>query len=151
MIDEVILGVIVSFIVGIIVGAYKKMIIPFIKENFTERVKIHDKWHGNFDFGSGNSHGIKLTLKKLGNNISGELEFTTEGKHHLKSYPIKGRFSSNILSFTYYPNDAKSTSQGSGTFERLNDGQLLKGQFAYYSQGQNKIDSIEGEFKPINN
>jgi hypothetical protein len=148
MTESVIAEIIAALIVGIIIGTYRKFFLPFIKEHFTEKVHLRKKWKTEVDFGSGKLHGIKLELSKLGNDINGELEFIS-GTHTGENYPIIGHFRSNILTFVYKPSDPKSTSQGSGTFTRLNDGKLLQGCLAFYSQNKNIINTVECKFEPL--
>jgi hypothetical protein len=146
--ESILAEIVAAFIVGAIFGTYRKFIIPYVKEHFTERIKLHAIWVSDVNFGSGNIHKVKLTVNKMGNDVKGEIEFIS-GRHTGKKYPISGRFSSNILTFNYFPLDPKSTSQGSGTYKRLMDGELLKGYFAYFSQEQNLIDTVECEFIPL--
>jgi len=148
MTQEIIIGLITTFLAALIAAYWKSFVVPFFIENFGERIKIHHTWVSNLNFGSGSLHGIKLTVNKLGYNITGELEFTT-GRHTGKKYQIKGRFQSNILTFHYYPYDKHSTSQGTATFMRLMDGELLSGSFGYFSQEKNLIDTVKCELTPI--
>lgn len=148
MTESVLAGIISAFLLGIIVSIWKTLIVPFFIETFGERIKIYKSWRADLNFGSGNLHGIKLEINKLGYGVKGVLEFTT-GRHIGKKYFVRGRFQSNILTFFYYPEDKHSTSQGSATFKRLNDGELLQGYFSYYSQEKDFIDKVDCEFKPI--
>ncbi|MBN8642953.1 MAG: hypothetical protein J0L86_14165 [Flavobacteriales bacterium] len=148
MFENILAEIIGAFIIGLFIGTYKRYINPLIKEHFTDRIKLKKNWKSEINFGSGNLHGIKLELNKIGNDITGKIEFTS-GRHQGKSYPIRGNFHSNILTFVYSPSDPTSTSQGSGTFKRLNDGELFNGYFAYYSQDSDQIRTVECAFTPI--
>ncbi len=132
MAKEIIIGIIITFLCTMITALWNSFIAPFLIENFGERIKIHKNWTTQLDFGSGTLHGVKIEIKKFGYGIKGNLEFTS-GRHNGKKYYIVGRFQSNILTFHYYPHDKHSTSQGTATFKRLMDGELLSGHFAYYS------------------
>jgi hypothetical protein len=147
MTESVIASLIAAFIFGALVSTWNSFIVPFFVENFGERIKLYRVWSAYLDFGSGNLHGVKLNIIKLGYRITGVLEYTT-GRHTGKKYFVYGRFQSNILTFHYYPEDKHSTSQGSATFKRLNDGELLQGYFSYYSQDKDLIDTVACEFIP---
>jgi len=144
---DIAINVVASFVFGFIVGAYKGLIEPFIREHFTERVKLHPKWAGDLAFSDSGPQKIKLDISKLGNRITGQLEFLS-GKNEGSEYAISGTFAYNILTFTYDPKNPISTSRGTATFKRLEDGQLLSGQFAYFSQSKDKIDTIACELRP---
>ena len=150
MTHEIIIGLITTLLGTIVALTWNTFLVPLIIENFGERVKLHRYWISNLDFGSGNSHSVKLELKKLGYNISGDLEFTN-GKHAGKKYKIKGRFQSLILTFRYYPYDKHSRSQGTATLMWLKDGELLKGHFAYFSQDKELVDTVGCEFTSAKN
>jgi len=148
MAESVFANIIATFIGGILVVIYQKFIHPFIKEHFTDKIKLKRLWKAEIDFGSGQLHGMKLVLNKLGNDVRGEIEFVS-GRHLGKKYPLQGNFHSNILTLIYFPSDPVSTSQGGGTFQRLRDGDLLKGYLTYFSQDINEIKTVECEFYPI--
>jgi hypothetical protein len=147
MVENFIVGIITALFLALVAVARKKIIIPFFIEYLGERIKIYPMWVGEIDFGSGNNHKMKLELVKLGFKIEGHLEFTS-GLHTGKKYDLRGRFQSNVLTFHYYPRDRYSTSQGCATFKRLNDGELLEGSFAYYSQSKDYIDTVNCIFTP---
>ena len=133
---------------------WKSNIYPFIVET-RERVKLHQNWKAELDFHPGTTpketEDIKMSIIKLGQKISGELEFI-RGNNVGKKYTITGRYHHAILTFHYYAVDTGSTSQGTATLTRERDGKLLKGYFAYYSPESStgpKVDAVACVFDPI--
>lgn len=127
--------------------AWMKIIYPGIVEYFVEPTKLAVLYGGTLDFGRGPNHRIQVTLRKRGRGITGSLRFT-EGRNAGKEYGVQGRYSHGLLTFVYWPLDKASTSQGTATFQRLQDGALFRGQFAYYSQEGDKVAAVQCELKP---
>jgi hypothetical protein len=115
---------------------------PAIIEGFFEPTKLAKEYRGRLDFGKGPHHEIALRVQKRGYTVRGSLIFL-DGRHKGKVYPVKGRYSHGLLTFHYFPSDKTSTSQGTATFQRLKDGAVLSGYFAYYSEGQDKVATIQ--------
>ncbi|WP_460980076.1 hypothetical protein [Spirosoma knui] len=126
---------------------WKSHLLPFLSE-LSEKVKLHQNWASQLKFSSNDVHDIHVQINKTGQNITGELVFVS-GKHKGKKYTISGRYHSHILTFLYYPVDEKSTSQGTATLYRKDDGNLLEGSFAYFSQDKNLIDTTPCQMRPI--
>jgi hypothetical protein len=123
-------------------------IYPAIIEGFFEPTKLAPEYRGTLDFGKGPYHTIALELRKRGYRVRGMLTFL-EGRHKGKQYPVKGRYSHSLLTFHYFPSDKISTSQGTATFQRLRDGALFSGYFAYYSQESDSVSTVQCEIRPI--
>jgi hypothetical protein len=121
---------------------------PAIIEGFFEPTKLAFEYRGILDFGKGPNHKVSLQVRKRGYTVRGSLTFL-EGRHKGKVYPVKGRYAHALLTFHYFPADKSSTSQGTATFQRLRDGAVLSGFFAYYSEGQDKVATVRCDLIPI--
>lgn len=123
-------------------------IYPIFIEGVFEPTKLATEYRGVLDFGRGPNHMLSLQVRKLGYRVRGRLTFL-EGRHKGKVYPVKGRYSHSLLTFHYFPVDKISTSQGTATFQRLRDGELFVGYFAYYSQESDSVSTVRCELKPV--
>ncbi|HVR98503.1 MAG TPA: hypothetical protein VMW27_17950, partial [Thermoanaerobaculia bacterium] len=126
-----ILGNLIAAAIGAFVAFFwVSLAYPAIIEGFFEPTKLAREYRGVLDFGRGPHHTISLQVKKRGYRVRGKLVFL-QGRHKGKEYPVKGRYAHSLLTFHYYPSDKMSTSQGTATFQRLRDGELFLGYFAY--------------------
>ena len=127
---------------GYLAGVFcQRFLYPLYTERFTESTKLAEEYQGVLDFGHGPNHRISLRLEKLGFNIKGTLKFI-DGPNKDKAYKLIGRYANGLLTFSYKAVDRNSTSQGTATFKRLQDGDLFSGAFAYYSQLEDKVASV---------
>lgn len=126
----------------------KDIILPWATEISREPTKLDERYDGVLEWPIVGNHRISLRPKKVGNRVTGILVFL-EGIHAGKDYKISGRYSHGLLTFTYRPTDKRSTSSGSGTFQRLEDGTLLSGFFSYISQTSNRVQSISCDLRPV--
>jgi hypothetical protein len=144
---------IVANLIAAVIGAgaawyWVSYVYPAVIEGFFEPTKLSAKYRGTLDFGKGPNHKVELRVKKRGYTVRGSLEFL-DGRHKGKVYPVKGRYSHALLTFHYFPADKSSTSQGTATFQRLRDGELFLGYFAYYSEGEDRVATVACELKPL--
>jgi hypothetical protein len=143
-----ILGSLIAAAIGAtLTPLWQRFLHPFIVENLWEPTKLAKEYKGRLDFGNGPRHEISVRVNKKGYGIEGRLRFI-EGRHSGKEYFVKGRYYHGMLTFTYWAVDQVSTSQGSATFQRLRDGELFLGYFAYYSQEKDFVDTVKCELRP---
>lgn len=147
MLGDIIANLAAAAIGGIVVFSWERLIYPLFVQAFREPTKLASEYAGLLDFGRGPHHKISIRLNKRGYRITGTLRFT-EGRHQGKEYALAGRYWHGLLTFTYWPLDQSSTSQGTATFQRLRDGTVLRGQFAYYSQDADQVSSVLCELRP---
>jgi len=138
-------------IIAVAVGAaiqplFTKVIYPWFVEWFREPTKLAKEFHGILDFGRGPNHEIVLRPKKCGYKVTGTLRFV-KGEHAGKEYKILGRYHHGLLSFYYSAVNKASTSEGSATFKRMNDGDLFQGHFIYFSQSIDSLGTVECTLK----
>jgi hypothetical protein len=146
----VIAGVIASTLCIAAAFIWRSAILPRLLEMFYETTSVHDLWEAGLDFGTGRIHNIQVRLTKRGKWVHGMIEFVS-GRHQGKRYPLSGHYKSGILTFTYEAEIRKSTAQGSGTFERCEDGELFRGHLCYYSPERQAIGTVPCDLRPIKN
>lgn len=127
---------------------FRKVLKPAFEQLFLEKRRLRRDWTGVIRWPDVGEHTLQVSLRKLGYTVSGRLLFTT-GVHQGKAYRLTGRFAHGTLTFTYWPVDAASVSQGSGTFLLLNDGERLAGAFAYHGQTSNAVETIACELAAL--
>jgi hypothetical protein len=148
MLLDILSNLIAAAIGGLAAFLWVSFIYPSIIEGFFEPTKLAQEYRGTLDFGNGPNHVISLQVRKRGYQVRGRLTFL-EGRHKGKVYPVKGRYSHSLLTFHYFPADKISTSQGTASFQRLKDGELFVGYFAYFSQESDSVSTVRCELKPI--
>ncbi len=137
-------------IVGAAVGAaayplFSKVVYPYFVELFREPTKLKPEFVATLDFGGGKTDKIRLRIKKLGYQISGTLRFE-EGDKMGAEYEVKGRYNHGIISFHYSACDASSTSQGSASLLRTEDGAHLTGHIIYFGRTAGVLLTAHCEF-----
>jgi hypothetical protein len=147
MVFELIINLAAAAIGGLLVFFWRTFIYPTIVEGFFEPTKLAREYRGVLDFGHGPNHEVSLQVRKRGYQVTGILTFL-RGRHKGKIYPVKGRYSHSLLTFHYFPVDKISTSQGTASFQRLQDGELFVGFFAYFSQEEDRVSTVRCELRP---
>jgi hypothetical protein len=147
MFPELFINLLAASIGGFAVFSWRSHIYPAIIEGFFEPTKLANEYRGVLDFGHGPNHEVSLQVRKRGYQVVGVLTFL-RGRHKGKVYPVKGRYSHSLLTFHYFPVDKISTSQGTASFQRLHDGDLFVGYFAYFSQEEDRVSTVRCELRP---
>jgi len=148
MVLEILYHLIAAGTGALVAFLWVSFIYPAIIEGFFEPTKLAAEYRGILDFGKGPHHAISLRVRKHGYRVTGILEFV-KGRHLGKKYPVKGRYSHSLLTFLYFPADKLSTSQGAASFQRLKDGDLFSGHFAYYSQESDSVSTVQCSLTPL--
>jgi len=148
MVYDLLISLTAAAIGGIGAFCWTNFIYPAVVEGLYEPTKLAREYRGILDFGKGPNHLISLQVRKRGYRVAGKLTFL-EGRHKGKVYPVKGRYSHSLLTFHYFPSDRRSTSQGTATFQRLKDGELFAGYFAYFSQESDTVSTVRCELTPV--
>jgi hypothetical protein len=130
-----------AFIGLIAVEIWKEFVYPWYIELRREPAKLKSAYVATVNWDDGSSRRISVQLRKRGYTVSGSMA-VMEGKREDKEYKLKGRYSRGLLTFTYWPKYSEITSEGCGTFQRLHDGELLSGYFAYLGQSANQVESV---------
>jgi len=130
-----------SFIAFMAVQFVKDVAYPWFKEFRREPAKLKSTYVGTINPEGVGSHKISVHLRRSGYKVSGLLLFE-EGNHNGKEYKLTGRYSHGLLTFTYWPKDSAGTSEGSGTFQRLPNGDLFSGYLAYSGQSASQVRTI---------
>ena len=126
----------------------KDFVYPWLIELLREPTKLRSTYTGTIKWEDVGDHKMSVRLRKLGYKISGSILFV-EGKHKGKEYKLTGRYSHGLLTFTYQSKDSASTSQGSGTFQRLRDGELFSGYFAYFGQSAGQVETVHCDLNAV--
>ncbi len=126
----------------------KDFVYPWIIELLREPTKLKPTFIGAIKWADAGDHKLTVRIRKLGYRVSGTILFT-EGKQKGKEYKLAGRYSQGLLTFTYHPKDSASTSQGSGTFLRLRDGELFRGHFAYFGQTHGHVETVACDLSAV--
>lgn len=148
MLDDLSLKLLAAALGAAATPLFQYVLYPWFIEYFREPTKLRPSYTGELRWEDVGANKITVKLRKHGYRVSGTLLFM-DGKHKGKEYELSGRYSHGLLTFTYLPADSGSTSQGSGTFQRLKDGELFKGYFAYVSLSSGKIETMTCELNAV--
>lgn len=147
MVAELGINLVATIVGALAIVVWRRWLEGLLLERFKEPTKLAAEYIGTLDFGTGPNHEISLRLRKSGNRVQGALRFT-RGKHAGKEYHVTGRYSHGLLTFVYWPYDPTSTSQGTATYQRREDGQLLYGYFVYHSQSEDRVATVKSDMRP---
>ncbi len=144
--ENIALGLATAAIGSMLTLTWNRVLYPARIEFFVEKTKLADEYKGILKFDDQLTEEISLRVKKFGYGVKGQLRFT-EGTNVGQEYAINGHYSQGFLAFTYAAKSADSTSQGSATFLRVQDGNALKGAFVYNRQKKDKLSTIKCTLK----
>lgn len=135
---SVVSGIGVSFLLLIFKRFWSNTLFPWFENLVYRDLKIEGKWYGVYtDLVTIRQDIIEIDRK--GHVINGTLCCIAEIDKGEK-YLVKGSFKNLILSLTYETADKTKTDRGSLTLMSKNNGCILRGKIAFYS---NSADSIE--------
>lgn len=154
MASEIALAVLVGVISGllsallVLVGAkyWKAIMIPWYEDRVYKDVMIDGKWEAT---GKEHDETFSETLKvqQRAHHVSGEITYKNDNE--LIEYQFDGEFRNLILTPRYWVKGESNLDRGTFTLMLKNNGQTLKGYYAWYLPEDNDVVSGSYEWNRV--
>lgn len=137
-------GVLSSLLVLAGAKYWRAVVIPWYEDRVYKDVMIAGRWES-----LGQEHGETFTetvkVRQRAHHVSGEITYRVDDK--LIEYQFDGEFKNLILTARYWVKEESNLDRGTFTLMLKNNGQTLKGFYAWYLPEDNDVISGNYEWK----
>lgn len=145
----VVSGILTSFVVWLVVIAFKKAILPWYQSITYRGVRIHGSWVGFYEGkekpSSEDDPDYSIILKQRGHDIEGILTRNrgSGGRRDTKNFIFNGLFRDGNLVLSYKPEDETRLGVGTYVLQLVEDGREFHGKSLYVTSNNGKVAEFE--------